>query len=1264
MNEYKKKGHLLFKRNGTCQAERIPPQLVDNGLLIDEKALDEHVVFVYLYTDLIKYYEHEDTAADSNVWRKFLESDDTVILSLILQTEIDSLRSLINDDLLALTKRKDISSDNKYMKRLLRIVQELILLIDYWRRNLSSTNKVRLELQTLVTHELNNHITLLYGLLKQWDSYSTSAAFTKFCEFIDKICDEGPPWELVPQLLNENFVSDTLPDNTVSALRDSLDTILSSLHNLQVLAQERYPFTLSSQEHKPQMALLIAFLRLLQYVSQCINEIPRRHLDFYYKEVLKFRHRPIQADQTVVCFQLQDGLNHYNLPQGTQLSAGKDAEGHDIRFATNTALLVNRATLGQVHQIHQSIQVNDEEGALPTGRIMAATYDAKELSNPQPDTHAYKGTIQHTFEEPLLGLVIASPLLYLKEGYRDINLKFEFSSKSFDSFLNKIKRHKDEGWRSMQERLTLLFKEAIEVQLTSKEQWFKLPLTAITTAITTEEENCLGLRLSLSPDIPPIIGLDPEVEEESYNLQVPALRLGLKDAAHFGHIYLLKDLVLDKVTLEVAVRDYRGLVLQNDLGLVDSSLPFQPFGPLPQLHSNFYVGSDEIFSKELKSLKINIVWEDLPEADEGWQDYYQGYPQKIVNEDFRVSISYLNHRQWHPFYTEQRQEVPLFSTRGEGVYAKQLQSKHVIDEIDLDRLNLTETNPELAEPSLTPNTLAGFLRLELASPSMAFGHDIYPELMSSAFVQSTKNKDQASLVAPQEPYTPLIKSLSVDYTAKEEMVLKSTPGEQPERHSQAIMRLSPFGYKQIFPQKSDSVAFLLDPENVGCFLFWGFEQLSTSLLALHIQIDEDSIDPDKEFPKPTWQYLSRNEWISLKNEEIISDGTDGLAKSGILVLSIPEDVNTDNTLLNSGLVWVRARFPEGLEALPKLVSIHTQAVTASRIIEEEQTDEPSLSLPPGTIQSIVGSPPAINEVLQPFPSFGGRPTESTEQLYTKVSERLRHKHRAVSAWDYERLILEKFPEIFRAKCVNHSSRAHPTVPYPGRVVIVVINKLKSVNEKDTFTPKVSKQLLREIERYLKSVASPFIEFEVMSHMYEEIQVNAEVKFRPFYEKGIYLNRLQEAISNFLSPWLFDQTEDIKLGGVIPSSKIIDFINKKEYVEGIGNFSILKYTGKGDELKITKITNYDNYLRASYPWSVMVSADTHQIDVVDELQTNAGLRQGGVADMRIGGDFVIGPWREAILEPQQAAPKALIKESLEEYYLVTKKNIKNIVNGDS
>lgn len=80
---------------------------------------------------------------------------------------------------------------------------------------------------------------------------------------------------------------------------------------------------------------------------------------------------------------------------------------------------------------------------------------------------------------------------------------------------------------------------------------------------------------------------------------------------------------------------------------------------------------------------------------------------------------------------------------------------------------------------------------------------------------------------------------------------------------------------------------------------------------------------------------------------------------------------------------------------------------------------------------------------------------------------------------------------------------------------------------------------------------------------------------------------------------------------------------------------------------------------------MVSADSHKIAVVDEIRAYTSLRHGGVDDMGIGEDFVVGPWQEVKTEDREAETKeAALQESLEEYYLVTKKNIKRTVHGGS
>jgi YD repeat-containing protein len=66
------------------------------------------------------------------------------------------------------------------------------------------------------------------------------------------------------------------------------------------------------------------------------------------------------------------------------------------------------------------------------------------------------------------------------------------------------------------------------------------------------------------------------------------------------------------------------------------------------------------------------------------------------------------------------------------------------------------------------------------------------------------------------------------------------------------------------------------------------------------------------------------------------------------------------------------------------------------------------------------SPDTAGSVVLPYDSFGGRVAEDDSTFYTRVSERLRHKDRAITLFDYERLVLEEFPEIYKVRCLNHT----------------------------------------------------------------------------------------------------------------------------------------------------------------------------------------------------------------------------------------------------
>lgn len=1260
MNIEDKKQILLFKRGGTCQEERLLEPLFKNDKLIDSKGLDDYIVFTYLYSDLLQFYESQNEPVTHNAWRTFLEYDDTTIYSLILHTQINKLREPISNYFLGLKRMRNLELDSKYLNNLLATLQELLILVIYWYENLSENNAIRLEIYNLISYELNDNISFLYNLLKQESNKSITERSILFFEFIEGLWKKYEEWDLGSKPLDESLDNVAMHQQLQNTLNDLFESIFNGMANLQKLAKEGYESTLVTQEHKPQAALIISFLRLLEYAIAHMNYIPQRHLDHYYRYVLKFNEEPVQPDRVYVHFRLKDHVKGLLLNKGLELLAGKDETGENIIFEIDNTITLNQAKISRIHTFNLKTQACSIGEAVPKMNLDVASYDVEDLYAQKALLNLFKEdtSAQNTTLGPI-GFLIASPVLYLKEGKREIKIGFKFNERTFAALVQAAKQSVNIKVDELYDRLANLFNDTVKVELTTEEGWVTLSHNSVTTSVKSEE-NYIELTLMLMPDIAPITKFDSEVHGELGKVDSPSVRILLNPESELAYIFLFREVELEKVSIDINVTDYRGLILQNDLGLIDTSKPFEPFGPFPKLHSNFYIGSDEIFYKNLSKFKINITWVGLPSMDNGFAKYYEAYPGKITNQDFQVNVSYLKHRQWNPFYPENRQKIGLFDVEKKlKNTVENLKEKRTIDEIDFDKLGLLSQVYAINPPLWTSKTITGFLKLELDGPEMGFGHTIYPTVVAETSILKEKNKHKKNFKLPilNEPYTPVIKSLSVDYSAQDQILINKADELTSQASTKRYIKLMPFGYKTEFPNiAAKAMTIHTDVDTAECFFTIGIQDLNGTILRLHIQVDEGSIDPDTEFIKPTWSYLSDNNWIRFKENEIVVDETLGLTKSGIIVLVIPSLATQNNTLMATGLVWLKVNFPMNCCALPKILGIYPQAVSATRKIDlSKDIQQQPTKLTNYSIEAVVGNPITIESVTQPFPSFGGKPAETQPKLYTRISERLRHKNRAISAWDYERIVLEKFPEIFRVKCINHTQKYKPFTIQPGKVTLVVIPTIKGGTIGRNDLPQASKQLLESIKQEVQKVASPFASIEVINPVYEEVKVNLEVKFKKGYEKGVYANELQKAIKSFLSPWLFNQSEDIRLGVIIPSSIILDFISKRYYVEAIGNFSILKYTGSN----ITKISDYDNQLTSTYPWSVMISSDNHRIKVVDNIDPNSNFRYGGVDDMSIEDDFIVGPWKSGLEKNWiEEVNEEKIQESLEEYYLVTKKYIKN------
>ncbi|MCW3090724.1 MAG: hypothetical protein JWP81_1793 [Ferruginibacter sp.] len=227
------------------------------------------------------------------------------------------------------------------------------------------------------------------------------------------------------------------------------------------------------------------------------------------------------------------------------------------------------------------------------------------------------------------------------------------------------------------------------------------------------------------------------------------------------------------------------------------------------------------------------------------------------------------------------------------------------------------------------------------------------------------------------------------------------------------------GSKQINSTGNNQYSSNLQEEGL---LFIGLEKaVPLQTLSILFQFAEGSAeDEDNDPPVIHWSYLTNNEWRPMRGEDIISDGTYGFQTTGIVKLNIPAEATNNNTIITEGLHWFCASVKENSQRIPQLINVVTQAVEA--IFTDNGNDQSHFdaALPANSITKLAVAVSQVTKVQQPFASFDGKHKEVSKEFYTRVSERLRHKNRAINSWDYEHLVLDRFPTIYKVKCIGHT----------------------------------------------------------------------------------------------------------------------------------------------------------------------------------------------------------------------------------------------------
>jgi hypothetical protein len=443
--------------------------------------------------------------------------------------------------------------------------------------------------------------------------------------------------------------------------------------------------------------------------------------------------------------------------------------------------------------------------------------------------------------------------------------------------------------------------------------------------------------------------------------------------------------------------------------------------------------------------------------------------------------------------------------------------------------------------------------------------------------------------------------------------------------TEKIFHLHPFGVETVFPPTPETACYLL-PQYVhegNLFLGLSGKKIAGPLsLLFHLSKDRAQATTDEK-PGLDWFYLTANRWRKFPTNSILSDSTHGFLEPGIVKLNIPPEISNDNSVMPGDYYWLRVSVRRGAGAFPSCYSIRPHAIKVNYRNEDLQVIDPDSERL--TNWSSVIPIPGVGSIKPAYAAFGGRDAESDKHLRLRISERLRHKNRASMPWDFEQLILERFPEIIKVKCFNSMSSTEDRIK-PGQVLIAVVPDAGQQSGESCGHEMINSRKLDEIKAFVKERCSEFAEIEVRNPQYEQVQVRCTVKFVEPTRQGDYVKKLNQDISDFICPWKPGGYQ-VRFGWSIRQQDIESHLFDLGYVETVTNFSMLHITVDNDgyyslfDTAKDALSQEKGVIKPCYPWSLALPVEQHFIET---MQTSKLIEAEitGVDELAVGSTFII------------------------------------------
>jgi hypothetical protein len=1107
-------------REGTSHLTRVLKALSTGYAKPDERQEADVILFTKQYAAYLNYY-NPSNIIDGN-WEPLMRMDASVPLAVLSKINVRT----ISDYKKLLYKRIRIAPGPA------KAVEQFTYLFDCF----FSLKKMIDEQYDLVADD-TEYKTVLQDVMTRKIEPAVSNLVNRYSLFVSEnlinvagsVLDADAPLLVYPSATIDKTGWDTpaadiffnvpatfsIQEKIIYIINHNLfnaqfEMMLNGVATIVKIAEKLFIETLGDfPNHSPHYALFLSFLKIFRVAQDHLNTYPQRHLDFYYKDVLKLKNKDPEPDSAHLTFELQKPVEQSLLKKDSLFKGGKDITDKEIHYVLTEDVVLNKATVSKIQSL-QLVYESETKAYLKSAPI-ANSKDGQGSKITTADKSWFTFGDPDKEKNAVIGFAVVSNLFFLNEGTRTVLVSLTLAD--------------DIPVLSVSGNVVTL--DCFTARLTGKTGWHEVQTVKVSYNPAFRE---LILSFQLNPEDPPVIPFSLKIhKDEPMEVSLPVVKFSLKQGSAGPASYLLfRDIRIKSIDVRVHVQGIRGLMLSNNNGSVDASKPFKPFGDFPAKGSSFYIGSKEIFQKNLISLNLNFNWKDTIPA-------------------LNSSATYLRGASWQDSFT----------MSGDMITFPQPGKAFIQTAIDFEK-----------NEALKITTLEGFLRINLDSEGFSM-QDHFNNLANDSNSTTIKwDSTTEAYIVDLKPVTVpgeiVLDSFSISYFAHEKI---SFDPVEPNPYA-GFYHLTPFGYYKVpFTPVSDGE--IADKNTVlpniihNGELFIGLEKAEPDLvITILFQVADGSSNPLRNMETLNWYYLAENDnWKEFKKQFVV-DRTNNLTQSGIVTLTLPGDISEQNTYMQKGLSWIKVAVPEHTDAVCKMILIKAQAARVTLVQDETNQIEFRQTLPSESISKLVVSDGTIKTIGQPFDSFNGRTRETDALFYVRVSERLRHKQRGITIWDDEHILLEKFPALFKVKCLNHSGfyfdKDNNEIfceNYPGHVTIIPVSDLKKKTSINPLRPYTSIGVINNMMTYLRTIISPFVKLHIKNPQFEEIQLDFKVKYYEGIDTAFYTQLLNAEIEKFLCPWAYEEGSEISFGGKIIKSALLNFVEERAYVDFVTCFKM-------------------------------------------------------------------------------------------------------------